>query len=246
MEKILYATILIFIAIGVSWWNKVGTEKDLIVGGIRAMIQLIAVGYVLHIVFALNTLWSQLLLLLLMTIIAAWTARGRAKEVAGVFWLSFVGISAGTVVSIGVLLATGVIQPVPKFLIPLGGMVIGNTMTATALVLDRFYYEIDGNRRKVEFALSLGFPLAEASRDYMKRAVRASMTPIINTLKIVGIVQLPGAMTGMLMAGATPIEAAKYQLIIMYMIASAISVAAVTTIILARKRFFNGDAGLAV
>ncbi|NOZ13488.1 MAG: iron export ABC transporter permease subunit FetB [Acidobacteria bacterium] len=246
MEQVLYATILIFIAIGIAWWNRVGTEKDLIVGGIRAMIQLIAVGYVLHIVFALNTLWSQLLLLLLMTVIAAWTARGRAKEVAGVFGLSFVGIVAGTVVSIGVLVATGVIQPVPRYLIPLGGMVIGNTMTATALVLDRFYHEIDGNRRKVEFALSLGFSVAEASRDYLKRSVRASMTPIINTLKIVGIIQLPGAMTGMLMAGATPIEAARYQLIIMYMIASAISVAAVTTIVLARKRFFNGDAGLAV
>ena len=181
-----------------------------------------------------------------MTIIAAWTARSRAKEVRGVFVMSFVGILAGSIVSIGVLLATGVIAPVPRFLIPLGGMVIGNTMTATALVLDRFYHEVEANRGRIEFALTLGFPAAEACRDYLQRAVRASMTPIINTLKIVGIIQLPGAMTGMLMAGASPIEAAKYQLIIMYMIASAISVAGVTTIVLARKRFFHGDVRLAV
>lgn len=246
MEQILFAAILMLLAIGIAAWNKVGAERDLTIGGIRAAVQLIAVGYVLHLVFELNTLWAQLGILLLMTIVASWTARGRAAEVDHVFRLAFAGITAGTVVSIGVLLITGVIEPVPRFLIPLGGMVIGNTMTATALVLERFHGELVTNRKKVEFALSLGFPAVEASRDSLRKAIRASMTPIMNTLKIVGIIQLPGAMTGMLMAGATPIEAAKYQLIVMYMIASAVSVAAVTAIILARHQFFRGDVALSV
>ena len=246
MNQILFASILMLLAIGIAAWNRVGAERDLTIGGVRAAVQLIAVGYVLHLVFELNTLWAQLLVLLVMTVIASWTARGRAKEVRRVFRLAFIGITAGTIVSIGVLLATGVIEPVPRFLIPLGGMVIGNTMTATALVLERFHSELVSNRKKVEFALSMGFPSVEASRDYLRKAVRAAMTPIMNTLKIVGIIQLPGAMTGMLMAGATPIEAARYQLIVMYMIASAVSVSAVTAIVLARHQFFRGDASMAV
>lgn len=246
MEQILYASILMVIAIGIAWYNRVGAEWDLVIGGIRAAVQLIAVGYVLHLVFELNTLGSQILVLAVMTVIAGWTAKGRVKGVPHVFPVAMTGIFTGAVVSLGLLVGTGVIDAVPRFLIPLGGMVIGNSMTATALVMDRFQSEITGNRKKVEFALALGFTAKDASREFLRKSVHAALTPIMNTLKIVGIIQLPGAMTGMLMAGATPMEAAKYQLIVMYMIASAVSVAAVTAIVLARRQFFRGDAGLAV
>ncbi len=238
---ILYASILIVVAIVISFFNKIESEKDLVVAGIRAAIQLIAVGYVLHIVFKQNNLLFQLLLLSVMALIAAYTAKKRVKEVKNSFFLSLAGIVSGTIVSLGILLVTKVVTTEPRYLIPLGGMIIGNTMTATALVLDRYASELKNNFKKIEFMLALGFSAKQAGNKYLTKSVKAAMTPVINTMKIVGIIQLPGAMTGMLMAGATPVEAAKYQLIVIYMLASAVSVSTTVTIILARKYFFAGD-----
>ncbi len=240
-EKVIYSVILLLIAVFISWYNKLKAEKDLIIGGIRAAVQLVAIGYVLDYVFSLNTLWSQLLLLFAMSIIAAHTAKGRAKEVKKAGLLSFIGILSGTAVSIGVLLAVGIITPKPNYLIPLGGMVIGNTMTASALAIDRFYNELKSNMPKILFALSLGMSTKDASIFYIRKSIRAAMTPIINTLKIVGLIQLPGAMTGMLVAGASPMKAAMFQLVIMYMIAAAIGTGSAITLLLARKNLFYKD-----
>ncbi len=240
-EKVIYSAILLLIAIAISIYNHLKAEKDLIIGGIRAAVQLVLIGYVLHYVFSLNKLWAQILLLLVMSIIAAFTAKGRAKEVKNAGLLSFAGIISGTFVSIGVLLAVGFIAPEPKFLIPLGGMVIGNTMTASALALDRFHSELKTNLPKIMFALSLGMSTKDASIFYIRKSIKASMTPIINTLKIVGLIQLPGAMTGMLVAGATPMKAAMFQLAIMYMIAAAVSTGSSVSLLLARRNLFYKD-----
>lgn len=241
---IFYASILVLVAIAISYFNKVEAEKDLVIAGFRSAIQLIAVGYVLHFVFELKSIYYQLLLLSIMALIAALTAKRRVKNIKNSFYLSLAGIISGTFVSLGILIVTKVITTEPKFLIPLGGMIIGNTMTATALVLDRYASELKNNMKKIEFMLALGFTSKQAGKSYLITSVKAAMTPIINTMKIVGIIQLPGAMTGMLMAGATPVEAAKYQLIVIYMLAAAVSVSTTVTIVLARKSFFNGDTSL--
>lgn len=240
-SKVIYSVLLLLIAVFISYYNKLKAEKDLIVGGIRAAIQLVAIGYILDYIFALNTLWAQLLLLFVMSVIAAHTAKGRAKEVKKAGILSFLGILSGTAVSIGVLLAVGIITPQPNHLIPLGGMVIGNTMTASALALDRFYNELKANSPKIFFALSLGMSTKDASLFYIRKSIKAAMTPIINTLKIVGLIQLPGAMTGMLVAGASPMDAAMFQLVIMYMIAAAIGTGSAVALIFARKSLFYKD-----
>ncbi len=240
-QKVIYSAILLIIAIGISYYNKLKAEKDLIIGGIRAAVQLVLIGYVLHYIFALDKLWAQILLLFIMSIIASHTAKGRAKEVKNAGFLAFLGIISGTFVSIGVLLAVGFITPEPKYLIPLGGMVIGNTMTASALALDRFHSELKTNLPKILFALSLGMSTKDASIFYIRKSIRAAMTPIINTLKIVGLIQLPGAMTGMLVAGASPMKAAMFQLAIMYMIAAAVSTGSSVALLLARKDLFYKD-----
>ncbi len=240
-SKVIYSVILLLIAVLVSYFNRLKAEKDLIVGGIRAAIQLILIGYVLNYIFSLNTIGSQLLLLFIMTLIASHTAKGRAKEVKNSGLLAFFGIMAGTITSIGVLLILGIIKPEPRYLIPLGGMVIGNTMNASALALDRFYHELKNNTPKILFALSLGMSTKDASLFYIRKAIRAAMTPIINTLKIVGLIQLPGAMTGMLVAGASPMEAAMFQLVIMYMIAAAVGTGSMVALLFARKRLFYRD-----
>ncbi|BBB33006.1 ABC transport system permease protein [Thermotomaculum hydrothermale] len=240
-EKVIYSAVLLILAIAVSYFNRLKAEKDLIVGGIRAAIQLVIIGYILHYIFDLNKLWAQLLLLFVMSLIAAHTAKGRAKEVKNAGLFSFIGIVCGTTVSIGLLLAVGFIKPEPKFLIPLGGMVIGNTMTASALALDRFHSELKSNLPKILFALSLGMSTSDASVFYVRKSIKAAMTPIINTLKIVGIIQLPGAMTGMLIAGASPMKAAMFQLVIMYMIASAVSIGSSVALLIARKKLFYKD-----
>ncbi len=244
MTKVLLSVILLIIAILISEIKKFGFGMELIIGGIRAFAQLVAIGYVLNYIFALNNLPSQLLLLFFMAMVGTFTARNRAKKMPGAFTMSFFAILIGTVSSLGLLIVMKIIKTTPEYLIPLGGMIIGNTMNASALFLARIYDDIKEKRSEIESLLVLGLPGNKAVERLVKNSIRTSLIPTLNRLKVVGLIQLPGAMTGMLIAGSKPIEAAKIQIIVMYMITSGVVISALVISILCYKFIFNKNCQL--
>ncbi len=239
MSQLIASTALVGIAIAIIEIRRLGVGKELLVGALRSFVQLMAVGFVIKFVFDLEALQYQILLLLAMVMIASVTARGRAKHVPGAFMIAFFSILTGAFATVGVMLILRIIDTKPVYLIPLGGMMIGNAMNAVALGLDRISTEVHDKRGEIEAALSLGASPRKAVEHLVTRSVRASLLPLMNTMKVIGLVHLPGAMTGMLLAGAEPIEAARIQLIVMYMLAASTSTSVLVTSFFIHRTFFN-------
>ncbi len=240
------ALVLIVLAIILSRWHKVGTEKELAIGTIRSFVQLVAVGYALDFIFSLENMFAVMGVILIMILVGSHTAASRVKVLEKSYSMAFVSITLGSVVTIGLLMAVGVIKPKAQYMIPLAGMTVGNAMNCAALVMERLHSDITGNRLAIETALSLGKTWRQAAAPFFRKAVKAGMMQMLNFFKVVGIVQLPGAMTGMILAGASPLEAALIQVIVGYMITSAVTITGLTVAYLAMQRMFTPADQLAV
>lgn len=238
-REVFIAVLLMVLAIALARWQKVGTEKELLVGTIRSFVQLVAVGYALEFIFDLESIFAILATIIVMILVGAYTAARRASFIRHAWLLSFVSIFAGSLVTLGLMLAVGIIRPKAQYIIPLGGMIIGNSMNCAALVMERLYSDVSGNRLAIETALSLGKSWREAVSDYFRKAVKAGMMQILNFFKVVGIVTLPGAMTGMILAGASPMQAVMIQIIVGYMLAAAVTVTGITAALLSVRQMFS-------
>lgn len=237
------ATTLVAIAIAVSAWQGLGLERSLVWASLRAGAQLIAVGFALRLALDESTpLAVAGAWLVAMIGFAMWTAGRRAPEVPGMAWLAGAAFTAAAVVALGLLFGLGVYDVNARTVIPLGGMVIGNSISATVLVARRIIDEFQTRRDEIEARLALGLSSAEAARPYLRSAIRTALIPQIETTKAVGIVFLPGAMVGLILAGTDPQDAVMVQAAVMYMILG--SVATTTTVIalgLGRRLFTNDD-----
>jgi putative ABC transport system permease protein len=127
----------------------------------------------------------------------------------------------------------------PQFAIPLLGMILGNTLNGISLGLDRLGGELASRRLHVESLLALGATRWEAARQPIQKAIRTGMIPIINAMMVVGIVSLPGMMTGQLLAGVSPIQAVRYQIVILFLIASGTALGTVSVVLLSYRWLFN-------
>jgi putative ABC transport system permease protein len=241
MSQLIASTALVAIAIVLVEIKRLGVGRELLLGAVRSFVQLMAVGFVLKFIFDLEKVQYQLLLLLVMIVVAAYTARGRARSMRGAFRISFISILCGAAATLGVMLALGIIDASPNYLIPLGGMIIGNSMNAVSLGFERIGSEVKQRRGEIEAALCLGAGPQKALEPLVRRSVKASFIPMLNLMKIVGIVQMPGAMTGMLLAGADPIEAVKVQLVVIYMLVASTSITMLVGTAFAYRSFFNRD-----
>jgi putative ABC transport system permease protein len=239
MSRLIASTVLVGIAIVIIEIRRLGVSRDLLISALRSFVQLMAVGFIVKFIFDLEALPYQLLMLLGMVIVGSITARGRAKSVRGALPIAFLSIAGGVFLTAGLMLALNIIDTKPEYLIPLGGMMVGNSMNAVALGLDRISSEVKDKRGQVEAALSLGASPQKAIESLVRRSVRASMLPLLNNMKVIGVVHLPGAMTGMLLAGAEPMEAAKIQLIVMYMLAGSTSISVLISSFFIHRAFFN-------
>jgi UDP-glucose/iron transport system permease protein len=233
------AVTLMIIAIVLSRWQRIGTEKEIAIGTIQSFVQLVAVGYALEFIFNLDNIFAILGTLLVMILVGSYTAARRASQIPHAWVLSFVAILAGSVVTLGLLLTMGIIKAKASYIIPLGGMTVGNSMNCSALVMERLHSEITGNRLAVETALALGKTWREAVSSYFTKAVKAGMMSMLNFLKVVGIVQLPGAMTGMILAGASPLKAVMIQVIVGYMLTAAVTVTGLVAAHLSVRQMFT-------
>ncbi len=237
------AAVLVLVAGLVSMLLRLGLEKRLLVAAMRTVVQLLLIGYLLKWVFRIESLTLVLGLALLMIIAASRAAVTRpARTFAGVSWLAFLSLTVtGMVTTITV---TGLIVGVdpwwrPQYMIPLLGMILGNGLTGVSLSLDLLLESLAEKREEVEMELALGASAREAARGPMAFAIRRGMIPIINTMMVVGIVALPGMMTGQILSGTDPLDAVKYQIVVMFMIAGATSLGCMGITLLAGCRLFN-------
>lgn len=221
-------------------------ERILLIASARTVIQLLLVGFVLEWVFRFDQWYIVMGLACVMTLIAGITAATRNQRKYPGIWLNTI-VSVWTsawIVTAFVLFAVlrdGENWYQPQYAIPLLGMVLGNTLNGISVGLNTFTDTLDTRRGEIETQLALGATRWEASRSSVQHAIRTGMIPIINSMMVVGIVSLPGMMTGQLIAGMDPIQAVKYQIIIMFLIASATALGTVGVVVLSFLRLFNAD-----
>ncbi len=239
MTEVLLSFIMVLISIAISRFWKIEVEKDIAIGSVRSFIQLVAVGYALNYIFDLESIWLILATLLVMALVGAQAASGRVKKIKSPFILISFSIMFGSFVTIGLMAVLQIITFDARYIIPLGGMIIGNSMNAAALSINRISSDILSNRLAVETALSLGKSWRAASSLYFRNAVTTGMISILNSMKTVGLVALPGAMTGMILAGADPLDAVLLQIIVMYMILMAVAVTSVVVVELTVRQLFT-------
>lgn len=237
--EVLLAGILVAIAVGVSLWWRLPVAGDMVVGTIRAFVQLIAVGYALQFIFDLESLWLILLAILVMIVVGAHAASGRVKTLNGSFVLALAAMIVGSLFTLAVMLVFKIITLEARFVIPLAGMIIGNSMNAAALAIDRLASDLRKNRLAIETGLALGKSWRFASAGFQRDAARTGMISILNFMKTVGIVALPGAMTGMILAGADPMDAVLLQVIVACMLLASNTITSIMAVELTVRKFFT-------
>jgi putative ABC transport system permease protein len=230
---------LIAVAIAVSFWRRADLEQDIAVAVLRSFVQLTAVGYVIQAIFDTDSLWLVVALLAGMVAFGTWTARGRAKGVPGPSVPILLGLAVAAAVTLGLVLALGVFKAEPRYLVPVGGMVIGNSMTAVAVALNRLADEMHDGRRQVEAMLALGATSNQASRAIVTRSLRSGMIPLVDSTKTTGIVFFPGTMVGMLIAGAEPVDAVRLQIVLLWVLLGAVALAGLIAVSMGYRGFFT-------
>lgn len=244
--QVALATLMIVVNGVISLILRLGMEKTLLLASIRAVLQLLLIGTILEWVFRVERWYVVVGLLSVMTLVAGVTAAQRSRRRFPGIWLNtIVSVWAATwiVTAYGLLVVLRDTEHwyQPQYAIPLMGMILGNSLNGTALGLNSFTESLIANREQVEAALALGATRWEAARQPLQQAVRTGMIPIINTMMVVGIVSLPGMMTGQLLSGTAPMDAVKYQIVIMFLIASATALCTVSIIVLSFFRLFSAD-----
>jgi putative ABC transport system permease protein len=230
---------LVALAVAVSFWRRAELEQDLAVAVLRSFVQLTAIGYVIQAIFDSDSLWLVAALLAVMVGFGAFTARSRAKAVPGALGPLVLALSAAAVITLGLVLAFGVFAAEPRYLVPVGGMVIGNSMTAAAVALNRLADEVHGQAPLIEATLALGGTSRQAAAGLVTRSLRSGMIPLIDSTKTTGIVFFPGTMVGMLVAGAEPIDAVRLQLILLWVLLGSVALAALIAVSLGYRGFFT-------
>jgi putative ABC transport system permease protein len=230
---------LIAVAIAVSFWRRAELEQDIAVAVLRSSLQLTAVGYVIQAIFDTDSLWLVAALLVGMVAFGTWTARGRAKAVPAAAGSIFLALSVAATVTLGLVLALGVFKAEPRYLVPVGGMVIGNSMTAVAVALNRLADEVHDGRRQIEAMLALGATSFQAARAIVTRSLRSGMIPLVDSTKTTGIVFFPGTMVGMLVAGAEPVDAVRLQIVLLWVLLGAVALSGLIAVSLGYRGFFT-------
>lgn len=221
------AAVLLLVNAALSLRFGLGLEVRLVVAAARMVVQLLAVGLVIKVLFGLASPYWTGLMALVMVMAAGWEVRARQERRFKGLWSYGLGIFSMMAASgLVTLLALAVIlrpEPwyEPRYAIPLLGMVLGNTMTGVSLAIDTLVATVSRERVAIEARLALGADRDTAFRPFLARAVRTGLIPILNAMAAAGLVSLPGMMTGQILAGADPLEAVKYQILIMFLIAGA-------------------------
>ncbi len=234
---------LLLMSIGLAHLLKAGQSKDLFWSGLRMFVQLIVVGYVLHLIFALETALPVLLILIVMIGFAVQTIGARVKKKMPHFYRvvgTAILFGCGGMTFFFCSLVIG-LEPWydPRYLIPLAGMIIGNSMTGARLAVERLAAEFSERRDEIETALCLGGSIQAVSETAVSSAFRAALIPSVNAMAAMGLVFLPGMMTGQILSGTEPLIAVKYQIAIMCVITGSVSLTTFLILRLGYRAYFT-------
>lgn len=242
------STILLVIAGVLAASLRLGVVKSIAVSAVRTFVQLYVMGFILSFLFAQKSLFLTAAMVVVMTAVATQAATRRTKGVQQYpRALAFLALFSSTLIT-GLMVVTLIIKAEPwhspRIVIPIFGMILGNSMNAVAISLERLYASVRERIDELEAYIACGATPWEAVRDCVGDAVRAGMTPTINSMMVIGLVSLPGMMTGQILGGADPREAVRYQIVIMYVIAAAVTLGSFILVGLAYRRLFDKEGAL--
>jgi len=209
--------VLVLIPLLISYKLNIGIEKELFLNSLRALLQLTLLGFVLGILFKIqNPLW-YIPIIIFMLLYSAYIAKKRTNFS---FLSAFLSIGLATFIILTILVSLKIISLKPYEFIPIAGMIIGNSLNTYTLTIERLKREIELQKEIIEAFIAIGAKLTEAYKIMQKEAIKAALIPVNNMLQTIGVVAIPGITTGMLLAGASPLKAVSYQIVIIYMLVS--------------------------
>lgn len=239
ISSLVVSSSLIFISVFFSYFQKLKLEKETLIGVIRAVVQLVVVGYLLNYIFGLKSPLFTSFLLLFMTYNGAYNAARRGKGIKNGLLISFLAIASGTAITLAVLVISGAIKYEPYEIIPVGGMIISNSMVAIGLCYKQLVSNFKNKRDEVQAKLALGADILPSSIEIIRDSIKTGMIPTIDSMKTLGIVSLPGMMTGLILAGTPPLQAIRFQIMVTFMLLSTTSIATFIVCYLSYIHFFN-------
>jgi len=239
LGEVAAALVLVAIAAAISRWRRAGLEADIGIAIVRSFVQLTAIGYVIAAIFDTDSLPLVVALLTVMVGFGALTARSRARHVPGALGPLLIALALSATATLGLVLALGIFPAEPRYLVPVGGMVIGNAMTSSAVALNRLGDEMRSSAARIEATLALGASARIAAEPIVRRALRSGTIALVDSTKTTGLIFFPGTMVGMLLAGADPTDAVRLQLILLYVLLGAVAIAALVATTLAYRNFFT-------
>ncbi len=230
---------LVGVAVGVSAWRGLGLERTIVWASLRAAVQLLIAGLVLSLAFD-----SQLLTWVWITAMVAYSAetvRQRAKGDYRIRNVGLLAIGGSTAVSLLVVFGLGVLDLTPVSLIVTAGITIGNTMPATVLAVTRTNEYLITGRGELEAMLALGFGRSQVAKVVGAIVARSALIPQIERTKVVGLIALPGAMTGLLLAGVDPLQAVLIQLVVMYLVLGSVTTSVLLVTLASARNLLTAD-----
>jgi putative ABC transport system permease protein len=239
LGQVAAALVLVAIAIAVSRWRGAGLENEMAVAVVRSFIQLTAIGYVIQAIFDDGSLVWVFLLLAVSVAFGTLTASSRAKAVPGATMPLLIALSFAAVATLGLVVGLGIFDATARYLVPVGGMVIGNAMTASATALNRLGDEMSTGAAQIEATLALGATSRQAALPHLRRSLRSGTIGLVDSTKTTGLIFFPGTMVGMLLAGAEPVDAVRLQLILLWVLLGAAAMSALLATTLAYRNFFT-------
>lgn len=239
MVKPLAATAVVVLAALLSYWQRLNLEKEMAYSIFRAFLQLSVIGFVLQFIFNQGNAWWIILAYLFMVSVAGYTAGQRAKHVPHGKYVAGASILVGTAITMFLLVLLKVFPFTPRYIIPVAGMMVGNAMTVTGVTMKRLRDDIKIQMNLVETALALGATPRQATVEQVKRSLVIALSPVLDNAKTVGLISLPGAMTGLIMGGASPLEAIQLQIVVMNMLIGASTFSSIMSTYLCWPAFFT-------
>lgn len=241
--ELIFSSFLIVLIGIISFILKLKQEKVLLIATIRTVAQLFLIGFILKEVFKLQNIWLLLAVVSFMLVMAGHTAVKRSpKKFKGLYQRTFFTMAlCGLLTTFYVTKVVVDVTPWynPQYMIPILGMVLGNSLNGISLCIDAMMDRLELKKNEIEMELSLGATKWEAASRHIRESIRKGMIPIINAMTVVGIVQLPGMMTGQILSGTDPVIAIKYQIVIMFMIAAAVAIGSIMMTLLIYQKVFN-------
>ena len=217
MEKapFLLSYSLVIVSVLIAWKEDLKNEKEILLSSLRTALQLVLLGYILKYLLKLSSPLELFSVILGMAFISSFIAYERIKH-REVLLTSLLSITASTLATLLPLMLIGILKPQAHQLIPFGGLIVGNTLNSITLAFDRFLGEVRNRIEEIEAKVALGASLRFAMKEAFADSLRTSLIPKINFMKAAGLVHIPGVAVGMLMAGADPMRAILFQIVILY------------------------------